>query len=291
MPYLQTADVKLHYLQIEEAERAQPDADLVMIHGLAANLAFWYLRLAPRFSEHFRVTLFDLRGHGRSGRPAHGYTPAAMADDMANLLSTLGRDRIHLVGHSFGGLVALAYAMHYPEKVASLVLADVNLGFLRRKQRIQEWRLWPQFKRRLEQAGVPVKEDETEFGFRMLEQMARLQVEQPERAEQFQGVLSPFMGRGGIRGARQWLELMENTTARKDLSADDGLNLEHLQQLHVPTLLMYGEYSQALPSARLLRRIWPDADYELVRGAGHFFPVARPEIFSRAAERFWSRLR
>lgn len=289
MPYLQTADVKLHYLQIEEAP-AEPERDLVMVHGLAANLAFWYLRLAPRFAEHFRVTLFDLRGHGRSGRPPAGYTPGVMADDMATLLGDLGRDRIHLVGHSFGGLVALAYALRHPDKVESLVLADVNLGFLRRKQRIQEWRLWPKFKQRLEQAGVPIKEDEKEFGIRLLEYMARLQVEQPERAQEFQGVLSPFMGRGGIRGARQWLELMDNTSARRDLSREDGISQESLQNLHIPTLLMYGEYSQALPSAQLLQRIWPDAEFELVRGAGHFFPVARPEIFSRAAERFWNRV-
>lgn len=290
MPYLQTAEVKLHYLQIEEPERAQPEDDLVMIHGLAANLAFWYLRLAPRFAQQFRVTLFDLRGHGRSGRPPQGYTPGVMADDMANLMAGLGRDRVHLVGHSFGGLVALAYALRHPDKVASLILADVNLGFLRRKQRIRDWRLWPQFKRRFERAGMAVEEDEAEYGFRLLERMARLQVEQPERAEEFQGVLSPFMGRGGIRGARQWLELMENTSARDELSQDDGLTMESLSALRLPTLLMYGEYSQALPSAQLLQRIWPDAQYELVPRAGHFFPAARPEIFCRAVERFWNQL-
>ncbi len=289
MPYLQTADVKLHYLQIEETS-AEPERDLVMVHGLAANLAFWYLRLAPRFAEHFRVTLFDLRGHGRSGRPPSGYTPGVMAGDMASLLGELGRDRIHLVGHSFGGLVALAYALQHPDKVESLVLADVNLGFLRRKQRIQDWRLWPKFKQRLEKAGVPIRGEEREFGIRLLEHMARLQVDQPERAQEFQGVLSPFMGRGGVRGARQWLELMDNTTARTDISAEDGITQESLQQLQVPTLLIYGEYSQALPSAQLLQRVWPEADFELIRGAGHFFPVARPELFSRAVEHFWSRI-
>ena len=60
-----------------------------MIHGLAANMGFWLQDFAPHFSERFWVTLYDLRGHGRSRLTKNGYTPDAMANDLRALLNSL----------------------------------------------------------------------------------------------------------------------------------------------------------------------------------------------------------
>lgn len=291
MPYLQRDEVKLHYLRLADGEGGMRPDHLVMVHGLAANLAFWYVQLAPRFAQRFDVLLFDLRGHGRSGRPAAGYTPAAMAGDLAALLDHAGIEQVHLVGHSFGGLVALAFTLAQPQRVASLVLADVHVGFIRRRQRLADWRLWPRLERRLRQLGVELRADEPEAGLRLLEVAARVQVEQPHRAAELQGLLSPFTGRAGARSAAQWLDLLEQTSLRRDLAAEDGVTRERLADLHKPTLIVYGEYSQALPSGQLLHHLWPHAQFEIVPGAGHFFPASRPETLARAAERFWSGLR
>jgi hypothetical protein len=56
-----------------------------MVHGLATNLAFWYIRYVSAFSKRYRVTLYDLRGHGRSSITDSGYTPKNMAVDLQKL--------------------------------------------------------------------------------------------------------------------------------------------------------------------------------------------------------------
>ena len=84
--------------------------DVVLVHGLAASRAFWFLHYAVPLSRRYRVTLFDLRGHGYSERPQSGYDAVTMAGDLAGLLDHLGIERCDLIGHSYGGSVALEYA-------------------------------------------------------------------------------------------------------------------------------------------------------------------------------------
>ncbi|MFL5542204.1 MAG: alpha/beta fold hydrolase, partial [Longimicrobiaceae bacterium] len=118
MPRALVGGVHLHYAQTGRGP------DLVMVHGLGANLAFWGLRIAPLLAREFRVTSYDLRGHGRSAAPPAGYTCADMAGDLLGLMEHLELAPAHLVGHSFGGGVALLAAALRPERVRTLVLAD-----------------------------------------------------------------------------------------------------------------------------------------------------------------------
>ncbi len=69
----------------------------------------------------------DLRGFGESSAPADGYTKAAMARDIHGLVKSLNYDRIRLVGHDIGLMVAYAYAAQYPDEVERLVLMEAFL--------------------------------------------------------------------------------------------------------------------------------------------------------------------
>src|SRR5688572_7791222 len=101
--------VTIHYRRIP-AE----GADLVLVHGLATSLTFWYTRIVPLFARDHCVTVYDLRGHGHSEMPSSGYTTADMAEDLHELLQHLDVRQAHLVGHSYGGAVALHYAILHP---------------------------------------------------------------------------------------------------------------------------------------------------------------------------------
>ncbi len=80
--------------------------------------------MLPALAPQHRVHALDLRGHGDSGRPGR-YSLEAMRDDVLALLDAHGLDRVDLVGHSMGGVVAYLVAQERPERVARLVLEDV----------------------------------------------------------------------------------------------------------------------------------------------------------------------
>src|SRR5262249_25639953 len=100
--------VRFHTQELGAGERPS----VVMLHGLLiGSLASWYFTAAPALAERRRVLLYDLRGHGRSERTADGYDVATMASDLAELAAPFDARPIDLVGHSFGALVALRFAL------------------------------------------------------------------------------------------------------------------------------------------------------------------------------------
>src|SRR5262245_42815987 len=124
MPRGLIGNLTVHYQQ------AGHGPDIVLIHGLCSNLALWYLTIVPRLAESFRVTVYDLRGHGLSQVAPAGYRAVDLADDLKHLIDHLQIDSAHVVGHSFGGAIALAFASRYPERLRTLTLADVWLPTL-----------------------------------------------------------------------------------------------------------------------------------------------------------------
>lgn len=96
--------------------------DLVLIHGALANLDEMWLGLMPALARQFRTVAVDRPGHGWSGRARAGDASVwRQAEILRDAAAALGLDRPVLVGHSFGGAVALAWAMSFPDEVAGVV--------------------------------------------------------------------------------------------------------------------------------------------------------------------------
>ncbi|MEL7207572.1 MAG: alpha/beta fold hydrolase, partial [Actinomycetota bacterium] len=106
------------------------DQTVVFLHGLVMdNLSSFYYTLANPIAKRADVVLYDLRGHGRSERPATGYTVEDSVADLVALLDELGVDRpAHLIGNSYGGVVGLATAIAHPERVAGLGLIEAHFA-------------------------------------------------------------------------------------------------------------------------------------------------------------------
>ncbi|KMS73123.1 alpha/beta hydrolase [Streptomyces viridochromogenes] len=103
-----------------------PDAPpLVMLHALGEDATDWD-SVAPVFARSRRVHALDLRGHGRSDWPGE-YSLQLMRDDVLGFLDALALDRVDLVGHSMGGIVAYLLAEDHPHRVVRLVLEDVPI--------------------------------------------------------------------------------------------------------------------------------------------------------------------
>ena len=112
--------VRLHYLV---AGNGDP---VVLLHGFAETSHMW-LPLIARLSGKHTVIAPDLRGFGQSASPERGYTKKAMAQDIHALVKSLKYDRIRLVGHDIGLMVAYAYAAQYPDEVDRIVLMEAFL--------------------------------------------------------------------------------------------------------------------------------------------------------------------
>ncbi|MEV6210287.1 alpha/beta fold hydrolase [Kitasatospora sp. NPDC051914] len=95
---------------------------LVLLHALGESAADWDT-VAPVLARHRRVYALDLRGHGRSSWPGT-YSLEEMRDDVLAFLDVLGLDRVDLVGHSMGGVVAYLLAQQQPQRVRRMVLED-----------------------------------------------------------------------------------------------------------------------------------------------------------------------
>lgn len=116
MPTARVGDINIYY---EVSGEGQP---LVLIPGLGADLTDWMFQI-PEFSKKYKVVAFDNRGTGRSEAPDAPYSTRMMADDTAGLMDALGIDGAHVLGYSMGGFIAQEFAINYPERTKSLILA------------------------------------------------------------------------------------------------------------------------------------------------------------------------
>lgn len=98
---------------------------LVLLHGLFGSADNWGT-VAKHFAQHYQVISIDLRNHGRSPH-SDSQTYAEMADDLLETFDALGMDRVHLLGHSLGGKVAMQFATQYPAKVSKLIVVDMAM--------------------------------------------------------------------------------------------------------------------------------------------------------------------
>jgi pimeloyl-ACP methyl ester carboxylesterase len=112
--------VRLHYLIAGQGD------PVVLLHGYAETSHMW-LPLIAKLADRHTVIAPDLRGFGQSSAPEDGYTKAAMAQDIHALVKSLNYERIRLVGHDIGLMVAYAYAAQYPDEVDRLVLMEAFL--------------------------------------------------------------------------------------------------------------------------------------------------------------------
>lgn len=106
-------------------EQSGSGPDLVFLHGYTCNLEDWRWT-ANALAERYRVLLFDLSCHGRSEKTGEDLNLDGLTEDTHAIIQGLGIEKPVLIGHSMGGMVALDFALRYPEEVRALVLAEAH---------------------------------------------------------------------------------------------------------------------------------------------------------------------
>ncbi|AUO22758.1 MULTISPECIES: alpha/beta fold hydrolase [Pseudomonas] len=96
---------------------------VVLIHGVGLNKEMWGGQVVG-LATNYRVITYDMLGHGASPRPAAGTPLLGYADQLLELLDHLQLPQATVIGFSMGGLVARAFALHYPERLQGLVVLN-----------------------------------------------------------------------------------------------------------------------------------------------------------------------
>lgn len=118
--FIDIAGERLHYLDLGPRQSEKPP--VVLIHGASVNLRDMHIALGDQLSATRRVIIVDRPGRGYSTRPEDGWRLESQADLIRGLASKLDATNAVVVGQSYGGAVALAYALKYQNEMAGLVL-------------------------------------------------------------------------------------------------------------------------------------------------------------------------
>lgn len=122
MPKIHAGDIDLYY------EITGTGPPLLFIHGLGSSSTDWEFQV-DFFAQSFQVITVDLRGHGKSAKPAGPYSIELFARDLAALLKAMEIAPVHAVGISLGGMVGLQMAIDTPDLLKSLCLVNTEADF------------------------------------------------------------------------------------------------------------------------------------------------------------------
>src|ERR1700730_939603 len=267
---LRVNDLALHYLEWGEA--AAPP--IVCVHGYTGS-ADAFNALARHLEDRYRILALDVRGHGESAwSPTGAYSYADQASDLAEFAARLGLDKFVLIGTSMGGIIAMAYAAEHAHRLLGLVINDIGPEAEAGTQRITEM--------------VGSRPDE----FATLEDaMAYRRAVSPITAgrsaeDQRELALGVLRQRPDSRWGWRMDPAHIEQRVRHGAPARPPL-WPALQALPCPTMVVWGEESDVLSEAQVLRMVDVLPRGELVRvpGIGHAPTLVEPMVLA-ALDRF-----
>jgi pimeloyl-ACP methyl ester carboxylesterase len=247
-------------------QKAGTGPALVLLHGFTQDSRVWKTQIED-LSKYFTVIAWDAPGAGLSADPPDAFNITNWADCLAGLLDSAGIKQAHILGLSWGGLLAQEFYHRYPARVLSLILADTYAGWTGSlsdsiaKVRLQSC---------IHDSELPP----SEFVPKYLPGMFGDSVK-PETRD----VLSKIMSGTHPKGFR----LMATALAIADTRS-------LLPVIKVPVLLIWGESDKRSPInvAHQMHNSIPGAKIEIISGAGHVSNMERPEQFNKVVKEFCS---
>ena len=238
---------------------------VLLIHGYAENSDSW-APLAKDLMRNHTVIVPDLRGIGRSSKPAGGYDKKTQAGDMRAVVTALGFDRTPVVAHDIGNMVAYAYASTYPQKVERLVVMDAPIpGIEPWNEILQNPELW-HFNFHGPDAERLVEGRERIYFDRIWNDFTGDPSKPDEATRNF--FAASYALPGGMRaGFAQFAAFPQD--------AKDNKIFEQTK-LTMPVLAVGGEKSFGPLQAAIMRNVARDVREAVVMGSGHWLMEERP---------------
>jgi pimeloyl-ACP methyl ester carboxylesterase len=252
---------RLHYL---EAGRGSP---VVLLHGLGGDGSRWRPNIEP-LAKDFHVFALDQIGFGESDKPLANYHTGMLAEFLVGFLKAAGIPKASLVGNSMGAGVALYTAVHYPEMVDRIVLADG--GGYRSTAGAAAAPPTPEALRR-RQLQNSVTRDETREFFRILFHDKSLVTEKMVDEQLTLRLRAAF-----------------TITKMQEAGERGSLTEQEVRSVKAPTLVVWGKYDElANPAgADRLEKTIPGARKVIIDNCGHMPQLERADEFNRLVRDF-----
>jgi 3-oxoadipate enol-lactonase len=255
-------------------ERGSGSEALVLLHGIGGRAEVWEPQLEA-FASRYRVIAWYMPGYGGSP-PLPEITFPALADALAALLDTMAAERVHLVGHSMGGMVAQEFLRHRASRLASVCLYATNPGIARPEtpEAAETARLRAEefFRRRVGpiDAGLSMRDMAQE----LLDQLLASRAPQSARIAAIESVsaVPPDVYRAAMRAFLSF----------------DGTDV--VPDIRLPTLVIAGGEDRTMPPAvveAMVRQI-RDARFVVIPGVGHLANLEDPAGFNHVLANFLS---
>lgn len=261
MPHARINGIDIYFERHGEA--GEP---LVFVHGYTGDITDWRHQIEP-FSKTHQLLIFDNRGHGKSeaSTDRSTYSVEQLAGDAEALITEVGFERYHLLGHSMGGAVVQEIALRSQGRLLSLTLEDTAPLFdLFRNETLQK----------LSKARSDIAETQG------MGALARWK--------------SPFPTPPHMPAERvvEVAERLGRMSVDAFIGAQGGLtawagSIERLASIVVPTLVIVGDldYAALVQAAKELAKAIPNATLEVIPETGHAPQFERPELFNAALRR------
>ncbi|MDI5962234.1 alpha/beta fold hydrolase [Streptomyces sp. SL13] len=270
------ADVDHQVLHVDAAGvrtrvlRAGSGPDLVLLHGTGGHLEA-YARDIAGLAADFRVTAYDMVGHGWSELPDRPYTTDVLADHLLAVMDALDIGAAHLSGESLGGWVAAWAAAHHPERVRRMVLNTP--GNIANKPEVMA-RMRDSTMAAVRDPSDPTVRARVEFLFHHKEMVT----------DELVTLRRAVYSRPGFLRAITNTLVLQDPEIRKDFAWDPAW----VGAVTAPTLLLWTEHDPTggLDEAAMLLEWLPDARLHVIPDAGHWPQWEKPGAFLRAHRDF-----
>lgn len=263
MPFIEADAGRLHYF--ESAPAADSVPTLLLLHSSGASHRQWR-QLIAQTAQSWRILAPDLFGYGGTPLPQGDAEPAAILQAEMDLLGALLSQidgPVHVIGHSYGGAVALELALLHPKRIAALAVYEpVLFALLRDSEQQDAWREIAGIGQRMVDlaAAGELRRAAAEFLAYWIVPGAFDALPEPQQAT---------LTAGMHKVAAEFGALLQRRDARPDFSA-----------LIMPLLLLCG--SNTTQAARgvsaELRRLLPGVDFREVAGGRHMAPLQQPDL-------------
>ncbi len=248
---------------------------VVMLNGVAMSTRGWYRNLAE-LQPAYDVLLYDYLGQGKSSQEDEPYGIDAFAEYLVRVMDTLGIERIHPVGVSYGGFIAAELGRLFQDRLHTLTLSGILLT------RETQFQMYQDLSLLFYRSPDPAFEIYTHYMYEKIfgEAFAgRLYGDKLERMRQ--SFYADYHGKEYC--------LVRLTEAQNPFFARIDADPDLYRHVRTPTLILTGDQDRAIPpwqQAKLLE-ILPNARQIILPGSGHMTYMERPDIFWPAVRRLF----